>query len=229
MADNVAITPGSGATIAADDVGSVLYQRVKLGLGADGAATDALGGAGAVAAGVQRVTLASDDPAVVALQDTTTSKPVSVHTPSDVISFTPTLDTAAYASGDVLFATAAIAGITRANDERAALQSLTVIDKSKNKPAFTLFFYQTNVTSAAANAANNLSDADAVSCLGFVDVASTDWKDLANNSFACIRNISLLLEAATGTTSVYVVGILNAGTPTFANGDLVLKLGVVQA
>lgn len=41
MADNVAYTPGSGATIAADDVGGVLHQRVKLSVGADGSATDA--------------------------------------------------------------------------------------------------------------------------------------------------------------------------------------------
>lgn len=36
MADNVGITPGSGATAAADDIGGVLYQRVKLIQGADG-------------------------------------------------------------------------------------------------------------------------------------------------------------------------------------------------
>lgn len=40
MADNVNITPGSGATVAADDVGGVLYQRVKVSHGADGSATD---------------------------------------------------------------------------------------------------------------------------------------------------------------------------------------------
>lgn len=40
MADNVAITAGSGTTIAADDVAGVLYQRVKLAQGADGSATD---------------------------------------------------------------------------------------------------------------------------------------------------------------------------------------------
>lgn len=40
MADNVAITAGSGTTIAADDVSGVLYQRVKLAQGADGSATD---------------------------------------------------------------------------------------------------------------------------------------------------------------------------------------------
>ena len=36
MADNVNVTPGSGATIAADDVGGVLHQRVKLVMGGEG-------------------------------------------------------------------------------------------------------------------------------------------------------------------------------------------------
>lgn len=67
MADNVQISAGTGTVVAADDIASVYHQRVKISLGADGSATDALGGAGAVAAGVQRVTLANDDPAVVDL------------------------------------------------------------------------------------------------------------------------------------------------------------------
>jgi len=37
MADNVPITPGTGANIATDDIGGVNYQRIKLTLGADGA------------------------------------------------------------------------------------------------------------------------------------------------------------------------------------------------
>lgn len=43
MADNVAITAGSGTTIATDDVSSVHYQRVKLDGGGDGAAAPILG------------------------------------------------------------------------------------------------------------------------------------------------------------------------------------------
>jgi hypothetical protein len=42
MADNVAITPGTGVSIAADDVGSVLHQRIKRSVGGDGSATDFL-------------------------------------------------------------------------------------------------------------------------------------------------------------------------------------------
>ena len=40
MTDNVGYTPGAGASIAADDIGGVLHQRVKVGIGADGSAVD---------------------------------------------------------------------------------------------------------------------------------------------------------------------------------------------
>jgi hypothetical protein len=39
MADNVAVTPGAGATIATDDVGGVQHQAVKVEFGTDGVAT----------------------------------------------------------------------------------------------------------------------------------------------------------------------------------------------
>lgn len=40
MADNVGYTPGTGATVAADEIGGVLHQRVKISVGSDGSATD---------------------------------------------------------------------------------------------------------------------------------------------------------------------------------------------
>jgi hypothetical protein len=36
MADNVGYTPGTGATISADEIAGILFQRIKLTLGADG-------------------------------------------------------------------------------------------------------------------------------------------------------------------------------------------------
>lgn len=41
MADDLSVTPGTGATIAADDISGKLHQRVKLTWGVDGAAVDA--------------------------------------------------------------------------------------------------------------------------------------------------------------------------------------------
>ena len=40
MADNVGYTPGTGATVAADDIGGVLHQRIKIGVGENGTAVD---------------------------------------------------------------------------------------------------------------------------------------------------------------------------------------------
>lgn len=40
MADNVAVTPGTGASLAADEVGGNLHPRVKVSIGADGIAAD---------------------------------------------------------------------------------------------------------------------------------------------------------------------------------------------
>ena len=68
MADNVPITAGSGTSIAADDIASVFYQRVKLALGADGSAVDAIAGAGNVSTAVQRVTIADDDTNLAAIK-----------------------------------------------------------------------------------------------------------------------------------------------------------------
>ena len=67
MADNFDFTEGSGKTGAADDVSGVLFAKVKLDLGTDGVSAPVLAGAGVVATGVQRITLASDDPAVTLL------------------------------------------------------------------------------------------------------------------------------------------------------------------
>jgi hypothetical protein len=65
MADNVAITAGSGTTIATDDIGGVQYQRVKVALGADGAAADLAPGQALMAASVP-VAIASNQSAVPA-------------------------------------------------------------------------------------------------------------------------------------------------------------------
>lgn len=76
MADNFAFTPGAGGTGAADDIGGVLYQRIKVTFGADGSATD--------------VSAASPMP----VDTGTTANPSA--------SFTRPADTTAYAIGDLV-------------------------------------------------------------------------------------------------------------------------------
>ena len=78
MADNVTINAGSGgAVVAADDVSSVWYQRVKLTDGTADSATP-INAAGGTAANALRVTIATDDLLLASLAPTTaTSTPAA--------------------------------------------------------------------------------------------------------------------------------------------------------
>jgi len=138
VVDNVGYTPGSGATVAADDIGGIHYQRVKLALGADGTAVDAGAGAGAAGTDTQRVIHASDDPAVATLGATSGAKVITDATGTiqqylrglvsqwiastltlapvgyDIaVSLTRTADTVAYTANDVVgAATGSTAALT---------------------------------------------------------------------------------------------------------------------
>ncbi len=73
MADNVGYTPGVGSTVAADEIGGVLHQRVKISVGADGSAADwegavtVTGGATAAKQDTGNTSIASIDGKVPAL------------------------------------------------------------------------------------------------------------------------------------------------------------------
>lgn len=69
MADNIILNPGvDGDAVAANDIGGVKYQRVKLSVGDAGSAADAASGGG-VEAGALRVTIASDSTGVLSVDD----------------------------------------------------------------------------------------------------------------------------------------------------------------
>lgn len=69
MADNVGYTPGVGAIIAADDIGGALYQRVKIGIGSDGVASD----------------LSSNNPMPVSLTSSNTQLSVEISNPEEIV------------------------------------------------------------------------------------------------------------------------------------------------
>ena len=58
-------TPAAGTALPFDDISGASFPRSKQVIGAEGAAADAVGGAGNVGPGVQRMTLAGDDVLVV--------------------------------------------------------------------------------------------------------------------------------------------------------------------
>jgi hypothetical protein len=76
MADNMSVTPGRGATIATDEISGKHYQRVKVGVGADGQATDLAFGQGDKAHSLP-VTIASNDDLQIKMGATDESAPAN--------------------------------------------------------------------------------------------------------------------------------------------------------
>lgn len=204
MADNIAITAGSGTTVAADDIAGVKHQRVKVSIGADGEATDLDFGQATMAASVP----------VVPANDIDT-----------VITVTPTLDTSAYASGDLLFDATEVVSAAHANGAVVTLKSVTVIDKSDQKVAFTLLIANAATDFGAPNSAPDPDDAEAATVIGWVPIGTGDYVDLGGAAVACVRNVNLVLKAGAATTNLYIAGVNGSGTPTFRDSDLVFYLG----
>jgi hypothetical protein len=307
MVDNVAITAGTGTTMATDDIGGVQYPRVKISQGADGAATDvssaaplnvtlangtvpshAVTNAGTFATqesqfvtedaaaaanpigptlmAVRRDTLSTsevsadgDNIAVKAtnkgqmhvyaqldgtqispLGQTTKSASAPVTIASDqgyagnvggittLFPVTLSLDTSAYAAGDVLADTQVLTSLFRITDGTGVLQSIQVIDQDDQKQAIDFYYLSANNSLGTENSAPSISDANAVEIVGPFSVAAADYKDLGGVSVAKISNIGQPIIAATGTANGYIAAVCNSGTPTYTASGIKLRLGILR-
>jgi hypothetical protein len=140
--------------------------------------------------------------------------PLPVGAPGDSIEVTLTLDTSAYAAGDVLADTQEINNAVRANGGRAILQSIVVYDQDDQKAAMDIYILQSSASLGTENNAPNISDANALNILGLVSVGAGDYKDLGGMSVANIKGIGMgPLEAASDSRDLYV-GVVTQGTPT---------------
>ena len=200
MADNTTITPGTGASVAADDVGGVLYQRVKISVGADGAAADA-----------------------------TAAAPIPVTTRGAYVTVTLSLDTAIYAADDVLADTQEVAGALAASDGTGVIESIQLLDEDDQGIALDLVFLDANVSIGTENAAPSVTDANARSILGRVRIATTDYIDMGGCRVATLLRVGLGIKAATGTDDIYIAAITRGGTPTHTASGIRVRLYIAQS
>ena len=149
-------------------------------------------------------------------------------TPGDVITFTATVETAAYADGDLLFDATSVADFVRANGGRAIIQSITVYDKGDQGVAFDLFSSPVTVDFGTVNSAVSISDADAILGVQRVcRVESSDYIDLGGVRVATLSNIGLVVEADSASRAIFLAGVTR-GAPTYAStSDLVFRIGLV--
>lgn len=145
-----------------------------------------------------------------------------------IVEVTLSLDTSAYASGDLLADTQAAASAVRLNAGYGVLHSVTVVDEDDNGAAFDIYFLSANNTFGSENSAPSISDASARDILGVLSVATTDYKDLGGVKIAFFSGINMIVKGASGSTSIYVAVVNGSGTPTYTASGVRLRLGIIQ-
>ena len=199
MADNVAFTPGTGATGAADDIGGVMYPRVKISVGADGSATDL-----------------------------SSAAPMPITTRAKFCDVTLSLDTSAYADGDVLADTQEVTAALNANDGTGMIQSIQVLDEDDQGVAMDLIFLDANVSLGTENSAPSITDANARNILGRIRVNAADFIDLGGSRIATMTGVGIGIKAGSGVDDIWVAAITRGGTPTYTASGVRLRIYIAN-
>ncbi len=200
MVDNITIpTTGSGdATpdVATDDVSGVHYQKMKL---FDSTADSSTG--------------------------LSTGDGLKVVTASTVIDLTLSLDTGAYADGDVLAATQELTNAVRASGGTGVIQSIGLIDDDDQGQALDIVILDSNVSIGTENAAVSIADGDADNILGIVQVTASDYIDLVNSQWAQAVFDAIVVSPASG-TSLWIAAI-SRGTGTYTASGVTIRFGIL--
>ena len=237
MADNVAITAGSGTTIATDDVSGVHYQKVKVYAGTDGTeaaftrAEDAAhtdGDHGILALGVRNYTGAGTDGDYSAIAVASTGE-ARVMAHRDLVRIAVdsgglTTVTTAYTAGDQVGSQFTLANAARASGGTGTIVACTLTDANDIIGAYDVAIFRASVTLASDNAAFAISDADAKNLVAIIQLSGA-W-DIGNNRVAQAFNLAIPYDCSGG-TSLYAGLITRYGHTFFAAvTDLQLVLWV---
>lgn len=202
MVDNVAISAGTGTTIATDDIGAVHFQRMKL---VDG-------------------TL---DSSAVIPGDATSGlwvnpKPGTRHV--QVQSAGLTTATTAYTANDQLGTILTFTTAVRVSGGTGVLQSAALLDQAAVTGAVDLYLFDRSVTLATDNAAAAFSDADMLFCLGVVSFPAPQGG--TGNS---IIEVTSGLGISCNATSLFGALVTRAGHTFFgAVTNLAVRLHILQ-
>jgi hypothetical protein len=201
IADNVAITAGSGTSIATDDVGGVHYQKMKLYDATDGASAAIPGDATNGLRVYPRPKASWLQQTSAGLTTATTSYSIS-----DQVGTIFTFTNAAIDSGGT-----------------GVILSAVVLDKADVMTDMRLHFWKATVTLASDNAAFTVSDADMQNYLGYVSASAID---VGANRVAVVPNIGLGYSCA-ATSLFMAVQTMTAHTFYAATTDIWVALHVL--
>lgn len=144
-----------------------------------------------------------------------------------IVDVTLVVDTAIYASGDVMSDVAVVPNCLFEKNSPQMLMSLVAIDEADSTGlSFDVWFFRASQTLGTFNVAPAITDAAARDIVGRVSVLTTDWKDLGGVKVASYGNLWIPIMGEANTQNLYVGTVITAGTPTFGTAsDVKLRLG----
>lgn len=145
---------------------------------------------------------------------------------TNVIDVTMTLDTSAYASGDVLTDTVELATMFRRHGLTGIIQSVQILDEDNQGQPLDIVFLNSNQSLGTKNNPINLSDAIARTIVGMVKVESTDYFSLGNSQFASKNGLGIAVKGD-AITSLYMA-MISRGTGTYSASGIRCKISVLQ-
>ena len=175
MADNVAITPGSGATVAADDIGSVLYQRVKVVHGADGSATDV-----------------------------SSASPLPTRRAWTTLVAAPTVTAGIYSANDVVGGLLTFASAVRDTGGHGRIHTIVLTDLTVTANVLNLWFYDTLPATIADNGAFDIPDAEVPTLVGTVQIAAADYLVATDYQAATKLNVGFTYNCVATSLYCYI-------------------------
>jgi hypothetical protein len=148
--------------------------------------------------------------------------------PDATFEVTLSLDTGAYADGDVLADTQELDGAAfLANGRTAILQSVVVYDLDDNAGALDIVLLNADQSLGTENSAVSISDANLTKVVAVVEVAAADYIDFINSQVAVIDNIGALIEAASDDDALYIAAI-SRDTKTYTASGIKVRVGLLR-
>ena len=148
-----------------------------------------------------------------------------------VLTVTPTIDTAAYATGELMGSSEiSLSPAVLQNGTRPAsgvIQSVVIIDEDAQEINIDVYFFdaEPSNTTFTDQAAFAPTDADLDALIGVAAV--TDWRSTSTNSIGQVHNLGMAFELAASSDTLYAV-LVTRGAPTYSATGLTLRVAVLQ-
>ena len=144
------------------------------------------------------------------------------------VEVTPAITAGAYSINDFIGGLMTIPGALRIAGKQAILQDINLIDAAKQNAPLDIFIFKSTPAGAYAdNAAESITDADALLCIKRLSIGAADYKTFANFSQATLTSLGLTVFATTG-TSLYALARVTTAPTYVSVADLKFTFGFLR-